>query len=102
MAGCDVFSGRIDGASVLTFTLSGASLFVGAGVALNDKGTATLTDDGIDTDGAIGFSVTGVSLSFATVTKGTESFTGLRLVTWQKLYRLLGQRGPERARWQNA
>jgi hypothetical protein len=73
ITGLGATAGRIDGARVLAFTISGASLFVGEGGALD----ATRT--GISTTGAVGFWASGASFSLATVSKGTTSFTGLEV-----------------------
>jgi hypothetical protein len=71
IVGLGATPGTIEGARVLSFTISGASLFAGTGGALSaDRSTVVTT-------GATGFSVTGASLALATVSKGTTSFTGL-------------------------
>ncbi len=72
ITGLGATAGTIDGANVLTFTISGASLFVGTGATLGAGRTS------VDTTGAVGFSVTGASFTMASVTKGTTSFTGVQ------------------------
>ena len=66
-------AGTLDAANVRTISLTGASLFVGSGASLNATG------DGIATTGALGFVAADVSVSIASVTTATESFTGLQL-----------------------
>ena len=62
--------GTIDGANVLSFSLTNASLFVGVGGALDG------TRSGVVSTGATGFLVSGASLSLDLVSKGTSSFLG--------------------------
>ncbi|HUL53652.1 MAG TPA: LEPR-XLL domain-containing protein, partial [Opitutaceae bacterium] len=69
-------AGTLAGANVLSFTVTNASLFVGTGAAFGSGGTDRST---IDTSSAVGFSVAGASFSMASVTKGTESFTGVQV-----------------------
>ena len=71
-------AGTLEGANVLTFTISGASLFVGTGGELN-VGRTGINDEAVDGTRrpAVGFSVSGARFAMASVTLGTESFTGL-------------------------
>jgi hypothetical protein len=64
-------TGTITAASILTLTISNASLFLGTGASLN------AAKDGIVTTGAVGFSVSGASFTYISVSKGTDSFTGI-------------------------
>ncbi len=64
--------GTLTGANLRTLSLTGTSLFAGRGASVNGTG------DGIVTAGAVGFSVTGASLSFANVVSGADSFTGVQ------------------------
>ncbi|HEX7052994.1 MAG TPA: hypothetical protein VF211_03555, partial [Burkholderiales bacterium] len=73
ITGLGTVDGTIDDANVLTFTITGASLFVGTGAQLDDE------RDGIETEGAVGFSITDAAFSMASVSKGTASFTGLQV-----------------------
>jgi hypothetical protein len=73
ITGLGTTAGTIDAANVLTFTIDGASLFVGNGGSLNS------TRDAIETDGALGFSLANADVTFVSVTKLTTSFTGLSL-----------------------
>ncbi|CAN0471149.1 unnamed protein product, partial [Phaeothamnion confervicola] len=63
--------GTIDGANVLSFSVTNASLFVGSGGAFN------AARDSIITTNAVGFSVGSATFTFASVSKLTESFTAV-------------------------
>jgi hypothetical protein len=67
--GLSATPGRIDDARVLSFTVSGASVFLGTGGQLNGGRTAVETPAG-----AVGFVVNGVSVDLAVVTQGAISF----------------------------
>jgi len=71
ITGLGAVAGQIDNARVLTFTVSGASVFLGTGGALDSGRTTVLTPAG-----AVGFAVNGASFDLAVVTKGAISFIG--------------------------
>ena len=70
--------GTLSNADVVSFSIASADVFIGSGATLENNATpANITDDSINTTGALGFSVTGASFGMVSVTDGTNSYSGV-------------------------
>ena len=69
----DVTTGLFSGSQVLTFTVTGGSVFAGSGGSLTGANHDTVTP------GSVGFSGTGVNITYARLDTLTSSYTGLEL-----------------------